>query len=78
MILSKIQLCQSLKCDQAEAGGLHAELYLACGAEVMLTSNLLADVDLHCVKGKVMELVYYRSDLPGKSGTQLIFKGSKI
>lgn len=72
-------MCQSLKCDQTEAGGLHAELYLACGAEVMLTSNLLADVGLHySAKGKVMDLVYYTSNLPGKSGTQLIFKGSKI
>jgi len=41
-----------------KADGLQAELYLACGAEVMLTSNLWADVDLHNgAKDKLVDIV---------------------
>jgi len=53
-----------------EAGGLQAELYLACGAEVMLTSNLWTDVGLHNgARGKVVDIVYKTSTGPGQSGT---------
>lgn len=47
------------KRDSNEANGLLAELFLAVGAWVMLTSNLWTDVGLHNgAKGIVVDLVY--------------------
>ena len=47
------------KRDSQEANGLMAQLYLAVGAEVMLTSNLWTEVGLHNgAKGKVVDIVY--------------------
>ena len=43
------------KHDSRKDGGLHNESYVACRAEVIMTSNLWADVGLHNgAKGKVV------------------------
>ena len=47
------------KCNSSEANGLAAELYLARNAQVMLTSNLCAEVGFqNGARRKVVNLVY--------------------
>jgi len=58
------------KHESTKDGGLHTELYLACRAEVILTSNLWADVGLHN-GAKCKDIVYKISDGTGPSGTVL-------
>jgi len=58
--------------DSMKDGRLHTELYLACRVEVILTSNLWADVGLHNgAKGKVVDIVYKITDGTGPSDTVL-------
>jgi len=51
--------------DLLEANGLHAQLFLCKGANVMLTSNLCTAVGLHNgARGRVEDFVYMSSEGP--------------
>ena len=65
--IAKLKLCHN--CSEAkkkypqEANGLHAYLYLAKGADVMLTSKIWTPIGLHNgARGKVIDFAYMNSD----------------